>query len=124
MTGLVGNVLECIGDTALLRLRHGAPESGARVLIKVESENPGSMKDRMARAMIEGTEADGRLKPGAPVVEYTGGSTGGSLSLECGVKAHPLHIVSSRCVRPREAAAHDRPRGDLERSCPAKEAGA
>ena len=65
-------------------------------MLKVESENPtGSMKDRMALAMIEAAEADGRLKPGGSVVEYTGGSTGVSLALICAVKGHPLHIVTS-----------------------------
>jgi cysteine synthase A len=53
------------------------------------------MKDRMALAMIEAAEADGRLAAGGPVVEYTGGSTGVSLSLVCAVKGHPLHIVTS-----------------------------
>jgi len=91
-----GNILERIGDTPLLALRQVTPKSGARILIKIESENPtGSMKDRMALAMIEAAEADGRLKPGGSVVEYTGGSTGVSLSLVCSVKGHPLHIVTS-----------------------------
>jgi cysteine synthase A len=64
--------------------------------VKLESENPtGSMKDRMALAMIEAAEADRRLRPGGVVVEYTGGSTGVSLSLVCAVKRYPLHIVSS-----------------------------
>jgi cysteine synthase len=77
-------------------LRHVVPTSGARLLLKMESENPtGSMKDRMALAMIEGAEADGRLKPGGRVVEYTGGSTGVSLSLVCAVKGYPLDIVTS-----------------------------
>ena len=90
------NILDCIGNTRLLALRHVVPANGARILLKLESENPtGSMKDRMALAMIEAAEADGRLKPGGPVVEYTGGSTGVSLSLVCAVKRHPLHIVSS-----------------------------
>jgi cysteine synthase A len=53
------------------------------------------MKDRMALAMIEAAESDGRLKPGGSVVEYTGGSTGVSLSLVCAVKKYPLHIVTS-----------------------------
>ncbi|MGH6810238.1 MAG: PLP-dependent cysteine synthase family protein, partial [Ensifer adhaerens] len=53
------------------------------------------MKDRMALAMVEPAEADGRLKPGGSVVEYTGGSTGVSLSLVCAVKGYPLHIVTS-----------------------------
>ena len=90
------NILQCIGDTPLLALRHLRPKSGARILLKLESENPtGSMKDRMALAMISAAEADGRLKPGGAVVEYTGGSTGVALSLICAVKGYPLHIVSS-----------------------------
>jgi len=90
------NILDCIGDTPLLPLRQVTPVNGARILLKLESENPtGSMKDRMALAMIEAAEADGRLKPGGSVVEYTGGSTGTSLALVCAVKGYPLHIVSS-----------------------------
>ena len=89
-------ILDRIGDTSLVALRNVAPKTGARVLLKLESENPtGSMKDRMALAMIEAAEADGRLKPGGSVVEYTGGSTGVSLSLVCAVKGYPLHIVTS-----------------------------
>jgi len=92
----MNSILDCIGNTSLLPLRHIVPKSGARILLKIESENPtGSMKDRMALAMIEAAESDGRLKPGGAVVEYTGGSTGVSLSLVCAVKRHPLHIVSS-----------------------------
>ncbi|MBV9203515.1 MAG: pyridoxal-phosphate dependent enzyme, partial [Alphaproteobacteria bacterium] len=95
-TSLPPDILHSIGNTSLLALRKVAPQSGARVLLKLESENPtGSMKDRMALAMIEAAEADGRLKPGGAVVEYTGGSTGVSLALVCAVKRHPLHIVSS-----------------------------
>jgi cysteine synthase len=90
------SVLHTIGDTTLLRLRRVVPDNGARILLKLESENPtGSMKDRMALAMIEAAEADGRLPDGGHVVEYTGGSTGVSLSLICAVKGHPLHIVTS-----------------------------
>ncbi|HYC62420.1 MAG TPA: cysteine synthase family protein [Thermoanaerobaculia bacterium] len=90
------DILECIGNTSLVALRNIAPTSGARILVKIESENPtGSMKDRMALAMIETAEAAGRLPSHGPVVEYTGGSTGVSLSLVCAVKGHPLHIVTS-----------------------------
>jgi cysteine synthase len=90
------DILGCIGNTSLLALRKIVPKNGARIFLKIESENPtGSMKDRMALAMIEGAEKDGRLKPGGTVVEYTGGSTGVSLSLVCAVKGYPLHIVSS-----------------------------
>lgn len=89
-------ILDTIGNTALLALRSVVPANGARILLKLESQNPtGSMKDRMALAMIEAPEADGRLKPGGAVVEYTGGSTGVSLALVCAVKKHPLHLVSS-----------------------------
>ncbi len=91
-----GSILERIGGTPLIELRALVPRTSARVLVKIESENPtGSMKDRMALAMIEAAERDGRLKSGGTVVEYTGGSTGVSLALICGVKGYPLHIVTS-----------------------------
>jgi len=90
------DILHCIGNTSLLSLRKVAAADGARILLKLESENPtGSMKDRMALAMIEAAEADGRLRPNGSVVEYTGGSTGVSLALVCAVKRYPLHIVTS-----------------------------
>ena len=96
MNELRRDILDCIGNTSLLPLRNIVPENGARILLKLESENPtGSMKDRTALAMIEAAEADGRLKENGPVVEYTGGSTGVSLSLVCAVKRYPLHIVTS-----------------------------
>jgi cysteine synthase len=89
-------ILDHVGSTSLLALRKIVPKNGARIFLKLESENPtGSMKDRMALAMIEAAETDGRLKPGGSVVEYTGGSTGVSLALVCAVKGYPLHIVSS-----------------------------
>jgi cysteine synthase A len=89
-------ILQRIGNTPLMPLRAIAPRNGARILLKLENENPtGSMKDRMALAMIEAAEADGRLTAGGSVVEYTGGSTGVSLSLVCAVKGYPLHIVTS-----------------------------
>jgi cysteine synthase A len=90
------DILDCIGNTTLLPMRKIVPKNGARILLKIESENPtGSMKDRMALAMIEAAESDGRLQPGGTVVEYTGGSTGVSLALVCAVKGYPLRIVSS-----------------------------
>jgi cysteine synthase A len=89
-------VLDAIGRTRLLPLRHLVPEGSARILLKLEYENPtGSMKDRMALAMVEAAEADGRLRPGGSVVEYTGGSTGVSLALVCAAKRIPLQIVTS-----------------------------
>jgi len=90
------DILDCIGDTPLLPLRRIGAANGARILLKLESQNPtGSMKDRMALAMVAAAEADGRLAPGGAVTEYTGGSTGVSLALVCAVKGHPLHIVTS-----------------------------
>src|SRR5437879_8186388 len=96
MNELPRNILHCIGNTSLLALRNIVPENGSRILLKLENENPtGSMKDRMALAMIEAAEADGRLSTGGSVVDYTGGSTDVSLALVCAVKGYPLHIVTS-----------------------------
>src|SRR4026209_418947 len=90
------SVLETIGRTPLVRLGHVVPPGMAEVWVKLESSNPtGSYKDRMALAMIEGAERDGRLQPGQTVVEYTGGSTGSSLAFVCALKGYPLRIVSS-----------------------------
>jgi cysteine synthase len=69
--------IEAIGGTPVVRLERLAGEADAEVWVKLEAANPtGSYKDRMALAMIEAAERDGRLRPGQPVVEYTGGSTG------------------------------------------------
>jgi cysteine synthase A len=90
------SILDAIGNTSLVPLRRVVPEGCARILVKLEGENPtGSMKDRMARAVIERAEADGRLKPGGTVVEYTGGSTGTSLALVCAAKGYRIRIVTS-----------------------------
>ena len=90
------DILDAIGNTSLVALRRVVPPDAARVLVKLEWENPtGSMKDRMARAVIAKAEGDGRLKPGSTVVEYTGGSTGASLALVCAAKGYRIRIVSS-----------------------------
>ena len=90
------SVLQRIGGTPLLELGRIVPQGCARILIKLESVNPtGSMKDRMALAMIEAAERTGRLNPGGRVVEYTGGSTGVSLALVCAARGYPLSIVTS-----------------------------
>jgi cysteine synthase A len=89
-------VLDSIGRTPLLALPRIVPAGCARILIKLESLNPtGSMKDRMALAMIAAGERSGRLIPGQRVVEYTGGSTGVSLALVCAARGYPLSIVTS-----------------------------
>jgi cysteine synthase len=106
MNKLQPDILPCIGNTSLLALRHIVPGNGSRILLKLENENPtGSMKDRMALAMVEAAEADGRLTPDGFVVEYTGGSTGVSLALVCAVKRYPLHIVTSNAFA-REKLEH------------------
>lgn len=94
--GISASVLDTIGKTSLVPLRNIRPRSGARVMVKLESQNPtGSMKDRMALAAINGAERDGRLGPDAHVVEYSGGSTGTALALVCAAKGYRLRIVTS-----------------------------
>lgn len=89
-------ILDAIGNTSLVQLRHVVPPGCGRVLAKLEWENPtGSMKDRAAQAMIARAEAEGRLKPGDTIIEYTGGSTGTSLALVCAAKGYRLQIVTS-----------------------------
>ena len=89
-------VLGAIGKTPLIQLRNVVPPGAARVLAKLEWANPtGSMKDRMAVAVIEAAETDDRLQTGGTVVEYTAGTTGISLALVCAAKGYGLHIVSS-----------------------------
>ena len=92
-------MLDAIGGTRLYALKHIVPKTSARILLKLEYENPtGSMKDRMALAMVEAAEKDGRLCPGGSVVEYTGGSTGVSLAFVCASKRIPLKIVTSEAA--------------------------
>ena len=94
-------LLDAIGNTSMVRLRKVVPPNGADILVKLEWENPtGSLKDRMAEAVISRAEGDGRLKPGDTVVEYTGGSTGASLALVCAAKGYRLRIVSSDAFSP------------------------
>jgi cysteine synthase len=81
-----------------VRLAPCAPSNGAEVWIELEYRNPsGSLKDRMALAMIEGAEREGALTPGDTVVEYTGGSTGPALALVCQAKGYRCLIVMADC---------------------------
>ena len=90
------SVLDSIGNTPLVQLRRIVPRGGARVVVKVESTNPtGSMKDRMARAIVERAAADGRLALGGTIVEYTAGTTGISLALVCAALGYKAHFVFS-----------------------------
>jgi cysteine synthase A len=90
------DILHAIGNTSMVRLRKVVPPGCADIFVKLESENPtGSVKDRMAHAVISRAEGDGRLQPGDTVVEYTGGSTGTSLALVCAALGYRIQIVTS-----------------------------
>jgi cysteine synthase len=92
------SILEAIGNTPLVRLRRCVPANGAELWLKLEYRNPtGSMKDRMALAMVEGAERDGLISPGDTIVEYTGGSTGPALALVCRAKGYRALIVIADC---------------------------
>jgi cysteine synthase len=89
-------ILDAIGRTPLVELTRVVPPGSARIVGKLESANPtGSMKDRVARAMIEGAARSGRLEPGGTVVEYTAGTTGVSLALICAASGYKAHFVFS-----------------------------
>jgi len=88
--------MNAIGNTPLIKLGKISGNNSADIYIKYEGGNPtGSMKDRMALSMVEGAERRGQLKPGGRVVDYTGGSTGGSLAMVCATKGYHAHFVSS-----------------------------
>jgi cysteine synthase len=92
------SILDAIGNTPLVRLTRCAPANGAELWVKLEYRNPsGSMKDRMAVAMIEGAEREQKLSLGDTVVEYTGGSTGPALALVCRAKGYRCLIVMADC---------------------------
>ena len=87
------NILETIGNTPIIRLNRLAP-AGVNVFVKVESFNPlGSVKDRMARAIIEDAERSHALKPGQTVIEATSGNTGIGLAMVCAQKGYPLVVT-------------------------------
>ncbi|PYP38854.1 MAG: cysteine synthase [Gemmatimonadetes bacterium] len=90
------HILDAIGNTPLVELRGIVPPGSARIVAKLESANPtGSMKDRVAQAMVGQAAADGRLSPGGTVVEYTAGTTGVSLALICAARGYKAHFVFS-----------------------------
>src|SRR5690348_15125257 len=87
------NILQTIGNTPLVKLGKLAPP-GVNVYVKVEARNPmGSVKDRMARAIIEHAEATGALKAGQTVIEATSGNTGIGLAMVCAQKGYPLVVT-------------------------------
>ena len=91
---VVDSVLKLIGGTPLVRLNRISAGSGATVWGKAEHLNPGgSVKDRIALAMIESAEEAGKLRPGMTVVEPTSGNTGIGLALVCATKGYPLVLT-------------------------------
>jgi cysteine synthase B len=92
--GRFGNVVESIGNTPLVELPTLSPKPEVKVYAKLEGRNPtGSVKDRVARAMIESAEAEGAIAPGQTILEPTSGNTGISLAMICRRKGYPLKVV-------------------------------
>jgi cysteine synthase len=92
--GLYGNVVESIGNTPLVELPRLSPKPEVRIYAKLEGRNPtGSVKDRVARSMIEAAEAEGAIEPGQTILEPTSGNTGISLGMICRRKGYPLKVV-------------------------------
>jgi cysteine synthase len=92
--GRFANVLEAIGNTPLVELPRLSPKPGVRIFAKLEGRNPtGSVKDRVAKAMIEAAEADGAIEPGQTILEPTSGNTGISLAMICRRKGYRLEVV-------------------------------
>ena len=105
MRGIADSVLELVGDTPLVRLHRVAPPDGARVLAKLESLNPaGSVKDRIALAMVEQAEREGRLRPGDTIVEPTSGNTGVGLAMVAAVKGYRLILTMPEDMSPERRA--------------------
>jgi cysteine synthase len=92
--GKYGDIVQAIGNTPLVELRRLSPKPGVRVYVKLEGYNPtGSVKDRVARAMIEQAEEGGLIAPGQTILEPTSGNTGISLAMICRRKGYPLKVV-------------------------------
>ncbi|MEA2284591.1 MAG: [CysO sulfur-carrier protein]-thiocarboxylate-dependent cysteine synthase, partial [Solirubrobacteraceae bacterium] len=92
--GRYSDLVQAIGNTPLVELRRLSPKPGVRIWAKLESHNPtGSVKDRVARSMIEDAEAQGLIAPGQTILEPTSGNTGISLAMICARKGYPLKVV-------------------------------
>src|SRR3954465_10587471 len=92
--GRYGDIVEAIGNTPLVELKRLSPKPGVRIYVKLESFNPtGSVKDRVARSLIEDAEERGAIQPGQTILEPTSGNTGISLAMICSRKGYPLKVV-------------------------------
>jgi cysteine synthase len=98
------SLLSLVGSTPLVELPRLAPKPDVKLFAKLEGQNPsGSIKDRIAKAMIEAAEASGELEPGRALLEPTSGNTGISLALVAKLKGYPL-----TCVLPENATEERR----------------
>jgi cysteine synthase len=106
--GAARDLVAAIGNTPMVELRRLAPHDGVRLFAKLEGNNPtGSLKDRVARAMIESAVADGSLKPGQTILEPSSGNTGISLAMIGARLGHPVRIVMPDNTTPeREQLLH------------------
>ncbi len=99
--GRYGDIIQSIGHTPLIELKRLSPKPGVRIWAKLESRNPtGSVKDRVAKAMIEDAEDKGLIRPGQTILEPTSGNTGISLAMICGRKGYNLKVVMPENVTP------------------------
>jgi [CysO sulfur-carrier protein]-thiocarboxylate-dependent cysteine synthase len=99
--GRYGDIVQAIGNTPLVELRRLSPKPSVRLWAKLESHNPtGSVKDRVARALIEDAEERGAISPGQTILEPTSGNTGISLAMICSRKGYPLKVVMPENVTP------------------------
>src|SRR3954452_2612409 len=99
--GRYGDIVQSIGNTPLVELKRLSPKPGVRLWAKLESQNPtGSIKDRVARALIEDAEAKGAIRPGQTILEPTSGNTGISLAMICSRKGYRLTAVIPDDVAP------------------------
>jgi cysteine synthase B len=95
------SVLDLIGNTPMVDVSRLSPAPGVRIVAKLEGQNPGgSIKDRIAKAMVEAAETDGTLKPGQTLLEPSSGNTGIGLAMVCLLKGYPLRIVLPENVSP------------------------
>src|ERR1700760_30584 len=99
--GRYGDIVQAIGHTPLIELKRLSPKAGVRIWAKLESRNPtGSIKDRVARSMLEDAEDKGLIGPGQTILEPTSGNTGISLAMICGRKGYKLKVIMPENVTP------------------------
>src|SRR6201991_1137785 len=99
--GRYGDIVQAIGNTPLVELKRLSPKPGVRIWAKLESHNPtGSIKDRVARSLIEAAEEAGAIQPGQTILEPTSGNTGIALAMICSRKGYPLKVVMPDNVTP------------------------